>query len=44
MKRRLRRNGVMKKIGLSLLLSLEADNAKIVQLETEPIVAHCIVV
>jgi hypothetical protein len=29
---------VMKKIGWSLLLNLEADNAKIVQLETEPIV------
>jgi hypothetical protein len=28
----------MKKIGLSLLLNLEADNAKIVQLETEPVV------
>jgi hypothetical protein len=38
MKRRLRRNGMMKKIGLSLLLNLEADNAKIVQLETEPVV------
>jgi hypothetical protein len=34
MKRRLRRNGVMKKIGLNL----ETDNAKIVQLETEPVV------
>jgi hypothetical protein len=31
----------MKKIGLSLLLNLEADNAKIVQLETEPVVAYC---
>jgi hypothetical protein len=38
MKRRLRRNGLMKKIGLSIL-NLEADNAKIVQLETEPVVA-----
>jgi hypothetical protein len=33
MKRRLRRNGMMKKIGLSPLLNLEADNAKIVQPE-----------
>jgi hypothetical protein len=35
---RLMRNGMMKKIGLSLLLNLEADNAKIVQLEREPVV------
>jgi hypothetical protein len=27
----------MKKIGLSLLLNLEGDNAKILQLDTEPI-------
>jgi hypothetical protein len=33
MKRKLRRNGMMKKIALSLLLNLEADNAKIVQPE-----------
>jgi hypothetical protein len=26
----------MKKMGLSLLLNSEADNAKIVQIETEP--------
>jgi hypothetical protein len=36
MKRRLRRNGM--KMGFSLLLTLEADDAKIVQLETEPVV------
>jgi hypothetical protein len=29
---------MMKKIGLSLLLNLEADNAKIVRHETEPVV------
>jgi hypothetical protein len=29
---------MMKKIGLSLLLNLEVDHAKIVQLETEPAV------
>jgi hypothetical protein len=33
MNKRLRRNGMMKKMGLSLLLNLEADNAKIVQPE-----------
>jgi hypothetical protein len=38
MKRRLRINGMMKKMSLSLLLNLEADNAKNVQLETEPVV------
>jgi hypothetical protein len=38
MKRRLTRDGMMKKVGLSLLLNLEADDAKIVQLETEPVV------
>jgi hypothetical protein len=38
MKTRQRINGMMKKMGLSLLLNLEADNAKIVQLETEPVV------
>jgi hypothetical protein len=38
MKRRLRRNGMMKKTGLSLLLNLEADNAKNVQIEAEPVV------
>jgi hypothetical protein len=38
MKRRLKRNGMMKKMGLSLLLNLEAVNAKIVQLKTEPVV------
>jgi hypothetical protein len=37
MKTKLRINGMMKKMGLSLLLNLEADNAKIVQLETEPV-------
>jgi hypothetical protein len=29
---------MMKKMDLSLLLNPEADNAKIVQLETEPVV------
>jgi hypothetical protein len=38
MKRKLRRNGMMKKMGLNLLLNFEADNAKIMQLETEPVV------
>ena len=38
MKRKLRISGMMKKINLSLLMNLEADNAKIVQLETEPVV------
>jgi hypothetical protein len=38
MKTRLRINGMMKKMDLSLLMNLEADNAKIVQLETEPVV------
>jgi hypothetical protein len=38
MKRRLWRNGMMKKMALSLILHLEADNAKIVELETEPVV------
>jgi hypothetical protein len=37
MRRRLRINGI-KKMGLSLFMNLEADNAKIVQLETEPVV------
>jgi hypothetical protein len=34
MKRKLRINGMMKKMDLNL----EADNAKIAQLETEPVV------
>jgi hypothetical protein len=38
MKRKLRINRMMKKMDLSLLMNLEADNAKIVQLETEPVV------
>jgi hypothetical protein len=38
MKRRPRINGMMKKMDLSLLMNLEADNAEIVQLETEPVV------
>jgi hypothetical protein len=29
---------MMKHVGFSLLLNLDADNAKIVQLETEPVV------
>jgi hypothetical protein len=37
-KRILRRIGVMKMIVISLLLNLEPDNAKIVQIEIEPIV------